>query len=203
MPIFALRYLRAAGFILLIACAAAPSRAATPQAPADFIANLGTQGIEVLGPSVPAAQREARFRVLLDQDFDLPEIARFALGPYGRTMSDAAQQQFLPLFREYLAQAYSARLGQYGGAPFRVIGTRPYGGETVVATQVVRSSGPPINIDWHVVERGGRPLVTDVVVDGVSMKATQRSEFAAIIQRNGGQPDALIAALRQQVAHAR
>ena len=46
-------------------------------------------------------------------------------------------------------------------------------------------------IDWHVMNNGGRYLVTDVVVDGVSMKITQRSEFAAIIQRNGGRPRGL------------
>jgi phospholipid transport system substrate-binding protein len=46
---------------------------------------------------------------------------------------------------------------------------------------------------------GGRYLITDVVVGGVSMKVTQRDEFAAIIQRNGGRPEALLAALRQQL----
>src|SRR5918997_1132192 len=46
-------------------------------------------------------------------------------------------------------------------------------------------------------------LGTDVVVGGVSMKTTQRAEFASIIQRNGGQPDALLAVLRQQLAQSR
>ena len=78
----------------------------------------------------------------------------------------------------------------------------PAGGETVVTSQVW-ANGSPFGIDWHVTNHNGRWLVTDVVVDGVSMKATQRSEFAAIIQRNGGQPDALISVLRQQLAQAR
>ena len=204
MPGFRFRALRAAGLIvLLITCLGGAPRGAGAQDAASFIANLGGQGIQVLGPSVPAAQRAAVFRHLLDNSFDLPEISRFVLGPQARTMSPGGQQEFQRLFREYLVQAYSTRLAPYGGSPFRVTGSRPYGGETVVSSQVTRSGGNPIQVDWHVIDRGGRPLVTDVVVDGVSMKATQRSEFAAIIQRNGGQPDALVAALRQQVAQAR
>jgi len=199
MPEFRFRTLRAAGLVvLLVGCLGAAPRGAAAQDAAAFVSNLGAQGMQVLGPSVPQQQRAARFRQLLDQDFDLPEISRFVLGQHARTMSPAAQQEFQPLFREYLVQAYTTRLGQYGGAPFQVTGTRPYGGETVVASQVQPSSGNPIQIEWHVINRSGRWLVTDVVVDGVSMKATQRSEFASIIQRNGGQPDALLAALRQQ-----
>jgi phospholipid transport system substrate-binding protein len=204
MPGFRFRTLRAAGLVvLLVGCLVAAPRGAAAQDAAAFISNLGAQGMQVLGPSVPPAQRAARFRQLLDSDFDLPEISRFVLGPHARTMSPAAQQQFQPLFREYLVQAYSTRLAPYGGLPFQVTGTRPHGGETVVASQVLRSGGQPVQIDWHVINHGDRMLVTDVVVDGVSMKATQRSEFASIIQRNGGQPEALIAALRQQVAQVR
>jgi len=175
---------------------------ASAQDASAFIKNLGQQGLQVLGPSVPQQQRAARFRQILDSDFDLTEIGRFVLGSAGRTMSPAAQQEFVPLFRDYLVQAYTARLGQYGGAPFQVTGSRPYGGETVVSSQIERG-GNPIKIDWHVVDHGGRPLVTDVVVDGVSMKATHRQEFAAIIQRSGGQPETLLPALRQQLAQAR
>jgi phospholipid transport system substrate-binding protein len=201
---FSVRSLRAIG-LLVLAMASLPTmpREAAAADAAAFINNLGQQGIQVLGPSVPQQQRAARFRQLLDSDFDLPEIGRFVLGPAARTMSPAAQQEFLPLFRDYLVQAYTARLGQYAGAPFQVTGTRPHGGETVVNSQIQRSGGNPIQIDWHVVDRGGRPAVSDVVVDGVSMKVTHRNEFASIIQRNGGQPETLLPALRQQLAQLR
>ncbi|MGE5268994.1 MAG: ABC transporter substrate-binding protein, partial [Thiohalocapsa sp.] len=65
---------------------------------------------------------------------------------------------------------------------------------------VVRRGGNPIEMDWHVVNANGRFLVSDVYVDGVSMRLTHRQEFASIIQRNGGRPDAVLAALRQQIA---
>src|SRR5439155_6171783 len=83
--------------------------------------------------------------------------------------------------------------------PFHVTGSRPQNDGAIVSSQVTRKGGAPIEIDWHVINRDGRFLITDVVVDGASMKVAQRNEFAAIIQRNGGRPEALVAALRQQL----
>src|SRR5262245_52843532 len=152
MSVFRFASLRGASVIVaLVASLAAAPRDAAAQDASAFITNLGEQGLQVLGPSVPAAQRSARFRQLLESDFDLPEIARFVLGPYARTMSPAAQQQFLPLFRDYLVRAYTAKLGPYGGAPFHVVGARPNGGETVVASRVTRNGGNPLQIEWHVI----------------------------------------------------
>src|SRR4051794_10923390 len=113
----------AAGLVWL-GLAASPVRAQDASA---FIANLGAQAMQVLGPSVPAQQRAARFRQLLDADFDLPTISRFVLGPHARSMSPEQQQEFVPLFREYIVKAYTARLEPYGGAPFHVTGSRVAG----------------------------------------------------------------------------
>ena len=181
---------------LFFVAAAPPEAAAQDQGAAAFIQNLGSQGLQALSAAEP--QRVARFRQLFETDFDIPEISRFVLGQYGRALSPQQQQEFSELFREYLARAYSARLAPYAGAPFRVTGARPNGGETVVSSQVSRPGSQPTEIDWHVVNNAGGYRVTDVVVGGVSMRISQRSEFASIIQRNGGRPDALIAALRQQ-----
>jgi len=183
-----------------VACLTALPRGAAAQDAAAFVTNLGNQAIQVLGPSVPPAQRIAHFRQIFTADFDLRGASQFVLGPAGRSLSAEQQQEFQTLFRDYLAEAYSSRLSQYAGEPFRVTGTRPNGEGTIVTSQVMRRSGSPVEMDWHLVNHGGRFLVTDVYVDGVSMRVTHRQEFAAIIQRNGGQPEALLAALRQQLA---
>jgi phospholipid transport system substrate-binding protein len=204
MPKIDFRYPRAIAVALFsLICLAALPRSAGAQDAGAFVANLGTQAIQVLGPSVPPAERAERFRQLFQNDFDLPGIARFVLGPNARGLTEQQQQEFVGLYRESLVQAYSKRLAEYAGAPFRVTGSRSNSDETVVTSQVVRAGSNPIEIDWHLINRDGRYLITDVSVDGVSMKMTQRSEFAGIIQRNGGRPDSLLAALRQQVAEAR
>lgn len=167
--------------------------------PVAFVSQLGSQAIQVLGPSVPAPERLARFRELFRNDFDVPGIGQFVLGRYWRTATPAEQQEFLGLFQEYIVEAYSARLSQYGGEPFRVTGSHGGGGEVVVTSQIIEKSGAPIQIDWYLADQGGAFKITDVYVGGVSMKVTERDEFGAVIQRNGGQVAPLLAQLRQKI----
>src|SRR4051794_3094249 len=111
--------------ILVLAILAVAPRAQVTADPRAFVGALGARALEVLGPGVPVAQRQARFRELLRNDFDIPGISQFVLGRYWRAATPPEQQEFLQLFPEYLVQAYSARLGEYGGAPLPVLGRPP------------------------------------------------------------------------------
>jgi phospholipid transport system substrate-binding protein len=178
--------------------------AATPRAvaqgdPVAFINQLGVQAIQVLGPSVPAAQRVQRFRDLFAADFDLPGIAQFTLGRYWRVATPQQQQEFLGLLQEYLAQAYAGRLAQYAGEPFHAVSARQDADQTIVTSEIVRGDGGRIRVDWYLVNNGGWKI-TDAYVAGVSMKVTQRDEFASVIQQGGGQVQYLLDKLRQKVA---
>src|SRR3977135_400344 len=82
----------------------------------------------------------------------------------------------------------------------RGAGAGESGDETIVTSQVMRQ-GSPAELQWHVANRGGRFVVTDVHVNGSSMKVSERDQLAGIIQRNGGRPDALLSVMRQQVVH--
>jgi phospholipid transport system substrate-binding protein len=191
----------ALGALLVIVLALAAPREADAQDARAFVATLGQEAIQVLGPGVPVAQRQARFRELFRDDFDLAAIGQFVLGRYWRVATPQEQQDFLGLFQEYLVRAYSARLGEYGGEPFRVTGVRPNGDESIVNSEIIRPNSSPIAVDWYLIGRGPYKI-TDVYVGGVSMKVTQRDEFASVIQRNGGRVEALITQLRQKLGVA-
>lgn len=184
--------------LVLTFAAAAPPRGMAQGDPVAFINQLGTQAIQVLGKNATPAERLQRFRQLFASDFDIPGIGQFVLGRYWRVATPQEQQDFLKLLNEYLAQAYSARLAEYAGEPFRAIGAKPNGDETIVASEITRTDGNKIRIDWHLVDRGGWKI-TDAYVAGVSMKVTQRDEFASVIQQGGGQVSYLIGRLRQKV----
>lgn len=190
----------AIGLLLIgLLSVAAPGQSAAQDA-RSFVATLGHQAIQVLGPHVPEGQRLARFRDLFRDNFDLAGIGQFVLGRYWRIATPQEQQDFLSLFHEYLVRAYSARLGQYTGEQFQVLTARPYGAETVVSSHILRHGGTPVQVDWYLIDAGGRFLITDVYVGGISMKVTQRDEFSAVIQRSGGRVAGLLAELRQKLA---
>jgi phospholipid transport system substrate-binding protein len=184
--------------VLIITGPIAAQRAVAQGDPVAFINQLGTQAIQVLGKNAPPAQRLQRFRDLFASDFDIPGIGQFVLGRYWRVATPQEQQDFLKLLNEYLAQAYSARLAEYAGEPFHALGARPNGEETVVNSEIVRGDGNKIRVDWYLVQRGGWKI-TDAYVAGVSMKVTQRDEFASVIQQGGGHVSYLIGRLRQKL----
>ncbi len=161
--------------------------AVQPGAASELIRRLGEQAIAALdAPGASLEAREARFRSLLSEGFDLAFIGRFVLGRYWRQATPEQRSDYLALFGEYVLQTYSARLGGYAGESMTILSERPAGTkDIVVSTRILRPSGPPIQAAWRVRTTGGRYRIIDIMVEGVSMVVTQRSEFAAVIQRRG------------------
>jgi len=178
-------------------------RATAAQDASAFITNVGTQGIQAVGSDVSTPERLARFRQLLQQDFDLPGIGLFALGRYRLSTTPQEQQEFFRLYPDFTVRAFSTRLNEYGGASFRVTGRRPLGDETVVNSEIIRADGSRVQLDWYLTDAGGQYRITDVAVGGVSMKIALRDQFASWIENNGGRASALLAVLRQQTAQVR
>lgn len=167
-----------------------------------FIRQVGNDTLKALeDKSLNQDKREALLRTLLTTHLDLEAVGRFCLGRYSRSLTDAQRPEYQKLFEDYLVKVYSQLLAQYDGQTFEVReGARAAGSESVVESQILRQSGPPIRVDWKVHNKDGKPLVTDVVVEGVSMAFTQRQQFESVIQNNGGKIDALFAAMKKQIA---
>jgi len=168
-----------------------------------FMNEMWNRAVEVLSKKVPATERLTRFRQLFQADFDGPGIARFVLGRYWRSASEQEQQEFLKLFEDYVVFVYGTRLSSFNGETFRVKGSRPEGNGVVVATDILNPGGePPIRVDWRLISDNGAFKINDVIIEGISMLVTQRSEFASIIQRHGGQVGGLLALMRERTRTA-
>ena len=193
------RSLLTAAFIVLAGALAPAIPAAAAADPAAVVSNLGSRALEVLGKNAPQSQRVARFRELLREDFDVPEISRFVLGRYWNVATEEQRAEFVKLFEEYIALAYSTRLAEYTGETFKVTGSRPDADGAIVSSQILRPAGAaPVKVDWRLIGRNGAYKISDVSVDGISMAVTQRAEFASVIQHNGGQVQGLITMLREK-----
>ena len=197
------RSLLTAAFVLIAAVLASAIPAAAAADPTALISNLGTRALEVLGKNATPSQRADRFRALLREDFDVPGIARFVLGRYWNIATEQQRAEFVKLFEDYIALAYSTRLAEYTGETFKVVGSRPDADGAIVTSQILRPAGAaPVKLDWRVTGRDGAYKISDVSVDGISMAVTQRSEFASVIQHNGGQVQGLLTMLRDKTAGA-
>jgi phospholipid transport system substrate-binding protein len=168
-----------------------------------FMNDLWNHALDLLNKKRPVAERQAQFRELFHKDFDTPGIARFVLGRYWRTASPEEKQEFLKIFDDYVVYVYTARLSDFEGEQFKITGTRPDQDSMLVSTDVITPGAPePLKVDWRLVNDDGTYKISDVIVAGVSMLVTQRSEFASVIQRHGGQVQGLIDLMRQKTASA-
>lgn len=178
--------------------AGAGAASGQPAIAAHFVERLSRDAIAAMAdPTLRDGQRAAAFRGLLLRDFDIAAIGRIVLGRYWRSATPAQRTEYLGLFQEFIVAIYTARLGKYSGQTLQVIAAQSGKRDIVVVkSQILVSGRAPIKVDWLVRSAGGAPRVIDVVVEGVSMAITQRSEFAAIIQSSGGKVEGLLAALR-------
>jgi phospholipid transport system substrate-binding protein len=192
--------------IVWLLIASASATAATNAIAADpnvFMNELWGQTIEVLSNKVPRAERLMRFRQLFQADFDGPGIARFVLGRYWRSASEQEQQEYLKLFEDYVVLVYGTRLSKFNGETFKLLGSRTDESGTIVSTDIISPSGEaPIKVDWQLIADHGSFKINDVIIEGISMLATQRSEFASVIQRHGGQVGGLLELMRERTRMA-
>ncbi len=143
--------------------------------------------------------KKQHFGKLLQDSFDMETIGRFTLGRYWRVSTRQQQEEYLRLFRKMVIEVYSSRFEEYNGQKFEVRGVRQDGDKDALVTSfLIPDQGPEVQVDWRVRFKGGRYKVVDVIVEGVSMSVTQRSDFSAVIQRGGGDVQVLLAHLRQQ-----
>ena len=189
--------------IILSLLIGSTSLAAAPNAIAAdanvFMSELWTRAVEVLDKRAPLTERLTRFRQLFQADFDGPGIARFVLGRYWRSASEEEQQEYLKLFENYVVFVYGTRLSNFNGEAFKVRGSRTDESGTIVSTDIISPGGePPIKIDWRLIADNGAFKINDVVIEGISMMVTQRSEFASVIQRHGGKVGGLLALMREK-----
>jgi len=168
-----------------------------------FMNKLWDQTVEVLSKKSPSAERLARFRQLFQADFDVPGIARFVLGRYWRSASEQEQQEYLKLFEDYVVFVYGTRLSSFNGETFKVRGSRTDDSGTIVSTDIISPKGEaPIKVDWRLITDHGSFRINDVIIEGISMLVTQRSEFASVIQRHGGHVGELLVMMRERTKTA-
>ena len=164
-----------------------------------FIVSLADDAISSLtSKSLTEKERQKQFRVLLNSYFDINGIGKWALGRYWRKTSKSERSEYLVLFENLIVSTYANRFSQYTKEKLSVKGSSSRGKFALVKSQINGGKEKPIRIEWRVTFPDGNYKIFDIVVEGVSMVRTQRSEFSSVIRRNGGKISVLLAALRKK-----
>jgi phospholipid transport system substrate-binding protein len=173
-----------------------------PQRASDFVRSVGDQLVGVVNGAGPDNQKRAQLTHIIDSAVDVDGVARFCLGRFWHNASAQQQQNYTSLFHQVLVNNITSKLGEYRGVSFVMGRTQMRDDNAVVSTVVNRPNNPPTNVDWIVSSPSGDPKIIDVVAEGTSLRLTQRQDYASYLSHNNDNIDALINAMRQQVAQA-
>ena len=164
-----------------------------------FIEKLGEDAISFLSNDELSTDAKAKeFRRIMNASFDMRTIGIFVLGKNWRTATSEQQAEYQKLFNDMIVKVYTVRLDNYKGQKFEVASVRDVGKkDLLVSSHILPVDSPKVKVDWRVRQKNGRYKIIDVMIEGVSMSLTQRSDFSSVIQRGGGDIEVLLEHLRK------
>lgn len=163
-----------------------------------FIKGLSTRAITDLTAVGTDKDRAAKLLPILQEFFDMPQIARHTLGAYWKRATAEEQAAYVDVFTQYMSAVYGKRFSEYSGQQLKVQRVREEGEKATIFTIVEGAEGQP-RVDWDVVTKDGKQMITDVRVEGLSLAETHRQEFTSVISSKGGKVQALIDVLKKKV----
>jgi phospholipid transport system substrate-binding protein len=169
-----------------------------------FVRESIDKGYVILNNPSPADQRHAQFRNFIVSVIDVKRIGLFALGQYANGASKTDIDAFTNAFTDYAVAIYELRLGKYKGQTLKVTGsTQRAADDVVVDADVVNpnaaANASPIRAALRVRKTSdGKPIITDMQIEGIWLALSQRSDFNAFLQQHGGSLSVLTDNLKMQ-----
>ena len=168
----------------------------------NFVDKVATQVIAIAKDSSASKEaKQKKIEAIFSEKVDIAFVGKFVLGKYWRAATPKQQQDYLAAYKPFILKNYANKLTKYSGQTYVLKNPHMEDDIAVVTMEIDDpNSGNKINVDYRLCDGGnaGKYRINDIVVEGVSLLTTQRSEFASIIEQHD--VDYLIAALQKQVA---
>ena len=172
------------------------------------IANISSNFIDDItarASNILSSQNTEEFKIqelikIGENSVDIDGIGFYTLGKYRKNLSDDQKDEFKKIFRKYFLKSFSTRLVEYKEAKIVVISEDVKNDKyTIVKSKLLATSNrPEIVIDWRVYTKDpSKPLIRDLIIEGLSLARTQREEFNSIIMNNDGNVSALFTNLKE------
>lgn len=136
------------------------------------------------------------FEQLLDKYADMDVVARFALGPAARSASASEISAYTAAFKSYISRKYGARFREFIGGDISVTGARTDKRAVIVSARATVPSQSAVAVDFHVSNQSNK--VFNVILEGVNLLTTERTEIGALLDQQGGSMSKLTSALKSR-----
>ena len=157
--------------------------------PKDFVQQTVDKAAIALDQSSSKELKIEKLKTIAKNTVDIEGIGFYSLGKYRKKISDEQKKEYLEIFTKYFLKSFSSRLAQYSDPKIIVKSQKVLNKKyTMVSSVLIATEDKPeVKIDWRVVTKNpNKPLIIDVVIEGVSLAKVQKEEFNSIIQSNDG-----------------
>ena len=170
--------------------------------PYSFVQETADRASEALNKRQSKEEKMEILKTIAKETVDMRGIGFYSLGKYRKNMSDQQKEEYLEVFTKYFLKTFSSRLAEYTDPRIRVDSQKKLNDKytMVSSTLLATEDKPEVKIDWRVVTKDpDKPLIIDLVIEGVSLAKIQKEEFNSIIQSNDGDINALFKNLKNFV----
>ena len=134
---------------------------------------------------------------------DIKGVAYYSLGNYRKELNDEQMKEYLSLFEKYFLKSFTSRLTDYSDPKIEVLSTEVLNPKYTIVKSLLLATDkkPEVNIEWRVYTKNpDKPLIRDLIIEGISLARTQKEEFASVIETNNGDITKLFITLKEFVA---
>mgnify|MGYP001277955768 FL=1 len=171
--------------------------------PKDFVNELVIEAITKLSDkNLNKLQKEAFVEEVALENVDINALGLYTLGELRKSASESDISNYQISFKKYFLKSLTSRLTDYSDSKFEVLGEdKKSSNYTIVNSKVSPTDGgPEIKIDWRIYTKNpDKPLIRDLIVEGLSLARTQKEEFASILSSNNNDIKILISKLQEFV----
>ena len=168
--------------------------------PKEFVQSVANEASLILTNNSTKEQKIEELKSIAKKSVDFQGIGYYSLGAHRKNLSDDKKKEYLNIFEKYFLKSFSSRLAEYTDPKIRVDSQKKLNEKYTIVSSVLLATKekPEVNIDWRIVTKNpDKPLIIDVVIEGVSLAKVQKEEFNSIIQSNNGDINALLTSLKE------
>ena len=169
--------------------------------PKTFINELVDDALNTLGDkNISKADKNKKIKTIALLNVDIEALSMYTLGDVRKTLDQGTLEKYKDLFKKYFLKSLTSRLTDYSTQKFEVLSADEKSEiYTIVSSRILKSSSQPeIKIDWRVYTKDPtKPLIRDLIIEGLSLAKTQKEEFASILNSNNNDIEILFAKLEE------
>ncbi len=166
--------------------------------PKDFIQSTVDQASNILSDEMSNEQKIEKLKLIAKETVDVKGIGFYTLGKNRKNLTDDQKEKYSDLFEQYFLKSFSSRLVEYTDPQIDVNAQEILNKNYTIVYSTLRGTDkrPEIKIDWRVYTKiPEKPLIRDLIIEGLSLARTQKEEFSSIINSNGGDINSLFKTL--------